>query len=90
MCVKAVENARIQTTKPHGRPKYQKEPELVRLALKQFNECTLTAIPGNKDSGCVLMQVCDVSALHEEILDGKGFNEITSRDVSFESVSTSL
>ena len=36
------------------------------------------------------MQVCDVSALHEEILDGKGFNEITSRDVSFESVSTSL
>ena len=59
-------------------------------ALKQINECTLTAIPGDKDSGCVLIHVCDVSALHEEILDGKGFNEITSRDVSFESVSKSL
>ena len=45
VCVKAVENARIQTTTSLGRPKHQKEPELVRLALKQINECTLTAIP---------------------------------------------
>ena len=57
-----------------GDPKHQNEPELVCLALEQFNECNLTSTPGDQDSGFVLMQVCDVSALDEEILKGKGYN----------------
>ena len=44
------------------------------LALEQLNECNLTATPSDQDSGFVLMQVCDVSALDEEILEGKGCN----------------
>ena len=72
-CVEAVEHARIQRTKSLGRPKHQNEPELVCLALEQLNECNLTATPGDQDSGFVLMQVCDVSALDEEILERKGY-----------------
>ena len=82
-------DARIQWTKPQGRPKQQNELDLVRLALKQLNECNLTAILSDKDSGSVLMQVCGVSALHEELMEGKGYNEITLHDVSFESASKS-
>ena len=62
----------------------------MRLALKQLAECNLTAIPSDKDSGFVLMQVCDVSALHQEILEGKRCNEITVHDINFESVLRSL
>ena len=72
------------------KPTQQNEPELVRLALKQLNECNLTAIPSDEDKGFVLMLVCDVSTLHEEILEGKGYKEITVHDINFESVSQSL
>ena len=36
------------------------------------------------------MLVCDVSALHEEILEGKGYKEITVHDINCESVSKSV
>ena len=72
-CVEAVAHARIQRTKSRGRPKHQNEPELVCLALEQLNECNLTATPSDQDAGFVLMQVCDVPALDEEILEGKGY-----------------
>ena len=86
-CVKPGKNAKIQKTKSPESPKHHNEPELVRLTFKQLNEFNLAAIPSDGDSGFVLMLVCDVSALHEEILEGKGYNEITLHDIHFESVS---
>ena len=77
-------------TEVSGRPFYQNEPELTRLALKQMRELELTAIPSDKDSGFVLMKLCDISALHEEILVGKGYNEITLHDINLLSMSKSL
>ena len=47
-CGNAVESARIQKTKSPERPIHQNEPELVRLALSQLNECNLTAIFNEK------------------------------------------
>ena len=50
----------------------------------------LTAIPSDKDSGFVLMNLSDISALHEEILVEKGHNEISLHDINLLSMSTSL
>ena len=50
---------------------------------KDEPEFHLTAIPSDRDSGLVLMQVCGVSALREEILEGKGHIEITLLDIIF-------
>ena len=36
------------------------------------------------------MQVCDVSAVFEKILEGKGYNIITWHDINFESLSKFL
>ena len=49
----------------------------------------LTAIQSDKDSGFVLMKLSDISALHEEILVGKGYNEITLHDINLLSMSKS-
>ena len=50
----------------------------------------LTEIPSDKDSGFVLMKLSDMSAPHEEILVGKGYNEITLHDINMLSMSKSL
>ena len=81
---------RTLRTTPLERSKHQNEPELGRLALKQLNECNLTAIPCYEDSVFVLMQVCDVSGQHEEIMEGNEHDEITLHDINFESASKSL
>ena len=72
-----------------GRPFYQNEPELTRLALKQMRELGLTAIPSDKESDFVLMNLRDISALHEEILLEKGYNDITLHDINLLSMSKS-
>ena len=84
-CVKPGKNAKNQRTKSPESPKHHNEPELLRLTFKQLNEFNLTAIPSDGDAGFVLMLDCDVSALHEEIAEGKGYNEITLRDINVES-----
>ena len=89
-CVKPGKNAKIQRTKSPESPKHQNEPEPVRLTLKQLNKCNLAAIPSDGDAGFMLMPVCDVSALLEEILEGTGYNKITVHDINFESVSKSV
>ena len=89
-CTEAIEKARVQRQRYPGRPFYPNEPELTRLALKQTRELGLTAIPRDKDSGVVLMKLCDISALYEEILVEKGYNEITLHDINLLSMSTSL
>ena len=89
-CTGEIEKARVQRQKYPGRPFCQNEPELTRLALKQMRELELTAIPSDKDSGFVLMKLCDISALHEEILVVKGYNEITLHDINLLSMSKSL
>ena len=38
----------------------------------------------------MLMQVCDVSAVFEKILEGKGYSVITLQDINFESLSKFL
>ena len=82
--------ARILWTKSLERPKHKNQPELVRQEFKQLNECNLTESHLQRERFwlCV-MQVCDVSGLHEELMEGKGYNEITLHDVSFESASKS-
>ena len=85
-CTEAIEKARVQRQKHPGRPYYQNEPELVRLALKQMRDLGLTAISSDKDSGFVLMKLSDISALHEEILVEKGYNEITLHDINLVSM----
>ena len=58
----------LRTTSPR-RPNDQNEPELVRLACKQVNECDLTVIPNDKDCGFVFIQVCDVCVLRKKIIE---------------------
>ena len=54
-----------------------------RLALKQIKDLGLTAIPRvEKDSGFALMKLSDVSALHEDTLAGKRYNEFTLHDIN--------
>ena len=77
-CTEAIDKARVQKLKNPGRLFYQNELELTRLALKQMKDLGLTEIPSDKDSGFVLMKLSDISALQEEILVGKGYNEIYS------------
>ena len=89
-CTEAIEKARGQRQRHRGRPFYQNEPELTHLALKQMRQLGLTAIPSDKDSGFVLIKLSDVSALQEEILVGKVYNEITLHDINLLSMSKSL
>ena len=58
--------------------------------LKQMRELGLTAIPSDKESGFLVMKLCDISALHEEFLVEKGYNEITLHDINLFSMSKSL
>ena len=55
-----------------------------------MRELGLTSIPSDKESGFVLMKLCDISALHEEILVEKGYNEITLHDINLLSMSKSF
>ena len=71
LCIEAIEKAGVQRVKHPGRPFYQNEPELKRLALKQMKDLGLRAIPNDKDSDFVLIKLSDVYVFHEEILQGK-------------------
>ena len=55
-----------------------------------MRELGLTAIQSDKDSGFVLMKMCEISALHEEIPVEKGYNEITLHNINLLSMSKSL
>ena len=56
-CTEAIEKARVQRLTHLGRPFYQNETELTRLALKQMRDLGLTAIPSDKDFGFGLMKL---------------------------------
>ena len=44
--------------------------------------------PSDKNSGFALMKLSDVSALHEQFLEGKGYNEITLHDINLLSMTS--